>query len=288
MDIRSCKIIKTIAEEKNLTKASNKLFISQSTLTYTLKAIEEEVGASLFFRTPKGMKLTLAGETLLNFANKYMLSYNETLYKIKQITDNDCNELRIGVFSMYAHDEFQDILNKFIHQHPNISIRLRTGINDYIIQLLLNQEVDLAIIVDYDPTNLEGYELTQGIAYAVYDKEISLEDLENIPRVLYMPKSTNIQNRLDNCWNRNFSTPYSTYIGVDDFQLLYTMVRNGHGWASVCNVNKKYLPSDLFFLNLVYNNQKLTYPIYVIINDDSFNLEHANLFKDFILKFYSH
>lgn len=288
MDIRSCKIIKTIAEEKNITKAANKLFISQSTLTYTLKAIEAEVETSLFFRTPKGMELTLAGKTLLKFAEQNIFFYNETIQKIKQITDNNYNDLRIGVFSMYAHDELQIVLNKFMEQHPNVNIMLRTGVNNDIIHLLLNQEIDLAIIVNYDQTNLECDRLTEGIAYAAYNREISLEDLGTIPRVLYTPKSTNIQNHLDNWWNKNFSKPCNIYIGVDDFQLLYSMVSNGYGWASICNVNKKYLPKGLFFLPLVYNNQPLTYPICVTVNNSSFNLEYATLFKNFIIEFYSH
>lgn len=288
MDIRSCKIIKTIAEEKNITKAANKLFISQSTLTYTLKTLESEVGTSLFFRTPKGMELTLAGKTLLTFAEKSIFFYNETIQKIKLIADNNYNDLRIGVFSMYAHDEFQIILNKFMEQHPNVNIMLRTGVNNHIIQLLLNQEIDLAIIVNHDQSNLECYRLTKGTAYAIYNREFSLKDLESIPRVLYMPKSTNIQNSLDDWWNKNFSNPYDIHIGVDDFQLLYSMVRNGFGWASVCNVNKQYLPKDLFFLPLTYNTQSLTYPICVTINNTSLNLKYANLFKDFITDFYLH
>ncbi len=287
MDIRSCIIIKTIAEEKNITKAANKLFISQPSLTYTLKSIEEEFGATLFFRTPRGMELTIAGKALLKFANDSIIQYNDTIQKIKKIIDSDNNNLSIGVFSMYAHDEFQSILQEFLSKYPNVNIMLRTGVNNNIIQLLLNQEIDVAIIVNYDITNFDCYKLTDGKGYIAYNKHINISDLDKIPRVLYMPKSSNIQNHLDNWWSKNFTKSYNVSIGVDDFQLLYSMVKKGYGWASICNVNKAFLPKDLYFLPIENASIQVTYPICVTMNNSSTNLEYAKLFKNFIIKYYS-
>ncbi|MBP8278617.1 MAG: LysR family transcriptional regulator, partial [Propionivibrio sp.] len=68
MGDKDWRILKTIAEERNLTKAAARLYISQPALTYRLKNMEEEFGAQVVSRVPTGVELTPQGEYLLAYA----------------------------------------------------------------------------------------------------------------------------------------------------------------------------------------------------------------------------
>jgi DNA-binding transcriptional LysR family regulator len=70
MELDQLKAFIIVAEEKNITKASERLFITQPALSTKLKLLEDELQVELFNRTPKGMELTETGEILTIEAKK--------------------------------------------------------------------------------------------------------------------------------------------------------------------------------------------------------------------------
>ena len=85
MDEKDWRILKTIAEEKNITKAAARLFISQPALTYRVKKIEEEFGARVFSRVPSGVVFTQQGEFLLGYADEMLLRLDAVKDQIKNM-----------------------------------------------------------------------------------------------------------------------------------------------------------------------------------------------------------
>ena len=67
IDFELYRVFKIVADEENLTKASKKLYISQPAVTQGIKKLEEQLGGSLFHRTPKGVVLTDQGKSLYSF-----------------------------------------------------------------------------------------------------------------------------------------------------------------------------------------------------------------------------
>lgn len=61
--------VKTVADEKNISRAAKKLFIAQPSLSQSIQRIEESVGTELFNRTSGGLTLTFAGEPLLPYGS---------------------------------------------------------------------------------------------------------------------------------------------------------------------------------------------------------------------------
>lgn len=80
MDTRYLTYILTIAEEKNMTKAAKKLFVSQSSLSQYLTKLEQELGTPLFFRTKGELILTPAGE-LYTEAARNVIRIKKQLYR---------------------------------------------------------------------------------------------------------------------------------------------------------------------------------------------------------------
>ena len=68
MDVKDWLVLKILDEERNITKASFRLYTSQPAVTYRLKKLEEELGAELLIRLPNGISFTPQGEHLVEYA----------------------------------------------------------------------------------------------------------------------------------------------------------------------------------------------------------------------------
>ena len=84
MNINQIKQVLTIAEEKNFTNAAKKLFISQPSLSKSIKLLEEELGVELFERNP--IKLTHAGESFVSSAKRIMADIGELEIEMSDIS----------------------------------------------------------------------------------------------------------------------------------------------------------------------------------------------------------
>ena len=85
MNTRQLEYILAIAEEKNILRASEKLFISQSTLSQTLINLEKELGTPLFIRNQRELAITEAGQYYI-LKNRHMIEYAVSLLRVKNVT----------------------------------------------------------------------------------------------------------------------------------------------------------------------------------------------------------
>ena len=97
MELYHLKTFVAIAEERSLTRASERLFTSQPAISAQVKALEEALGVTLFDRTPRGMRLTAAGEDLLPFARQTLDSASALLQHAKGLHGELVGNIRIGL-----------------------------------------------------------------------------------------------------------------------------------------------------------------------------------------------
>ncbi|MEG2068183.1 MAG: LysR family transcriptional regulator [Acidaminococcaceae bacterium] len=287
MDNQDWLIITTIAEEKSITKASEKLYISQPALTYRLKHIEEEIGVTLFFRTVKGVFLTPEGEVIKKYAIEMLSKFHDVQKKLEKIKDNVTNKVRIGILAMFAYVDFKPILSAFQEEHPQTNIFLMIGTNDQMIEALCNDQIDIAIVVDKKGINEKKILLPDVIECIIYNQQFTLADLQNLPRVLYMPKSPNIQAELDKWWFALFQKPYTIGTGVNDIGLLYQAVRSGFGWATVSTVDAKRNLSQFYYKELAWQDGKpFSWPMVLLHKTANSQNKIAEIFIKHISEWY--
>lgn len=136
MDIRQLKYFIAVAEEKNISRAAERLHISQPPLTRQIHALEEELGTQLFHRTTWGVELTQAGDALLKHALKIKTLVEQTKEYTRSAGQIQESILNIGVFGSAMLTTVPKILNAFAEQHPQIKIVLHHAPRERQIEAL--------------------------------------------------------------------------------------------------------------------------------------------------------
>ena len=118
MNINQLKYIVTIAEELNITKASKKLFVSQSSLSQCIKTIEKEIGAKIFETNITPLKLTYAGEIYINWAKEVLTSQDEMMEKVKEISTQNNVRIIVGVATHRSIYLLPQVIKEFRNLYP--------------------------------------------------------------------------------------------------------------------------------------------------------------------------
>ena len=132
MELYHLRTFVTVAEEGHLTRASERLYTSQPAISAHIKALEEELGVSLFVRTPRGMTLSPAGERLLEFARQTLNSAGELQQQAKSLQGELMGRVRIGLNTDAAFLRLTELQLALSERHPQLEVEFlagSTGIN---------------------------------------------------------------------------------------------------------------------------------------------------------------
>lgn len=144
MDLKHFRYVVAVAHEKNITKAAEKLFISQSSLSYTLSTVEKEIGMPLFLRSKTGMELTPAGEEYYAAAKKIIQIYDDLQKNLRGKGDNV--RINIAASSVWGTQLFSELIPKFRKQHPGVTFNLTQVELFYMEEELKDDALDFAFI----------------------------------------------------------------------------------------------------------------------------------------------
>ncbi|WP_144281004.1 LysR family transcriptional regulator [Chryseobacterium echinoideorum] len=140
------KVFFTVAKRLNFTKASEELYITQPAVTKHIKEIEHYFKVKLFDRNGTKIKLTPAGETLLQYAEQMFAIYQNMEFDLNAFTQNKSGTLRIGASTTAAQYLLPPILAAFRHKFDNVKVQLVTGNTEQVEAALENKNIDLGII----------------------------------------------------------------------------------------------------------------------------------------------
>jgi len=124
MELNQLRTFLTVAEEKHLTRAAERLYTSQPAVSAQLKALESFLGVPLFERTPKGMLLTPAGQTLLPQASAILNAARAMEDDARAIQGKVMGKLTIGVNSDFSFLRLPTLLDTLRQDYPGIQLSL--------------------------------------------------------------------------------------------------------------------------------------------------------------------
>jgi len=230
MDEKDWLLLKTIAAERNITKAAERLYVSQPAVTYRLRMLEKQFRTKIFFRTPNGVMLTPQGEFLLSYAEDMLLQLTKTKEKLLSMEDKVYGTLRIGCSAIFANFALPQILTGFLDRYPEVEISLKTGLSRQVHRMLEREEVSVAIVRGDYAWPEEKHLLFKEPICLVSRSPLELEDLPDRPRIVYGTDSS-LQLMMDEWWRQTFFRPPRTHMVVDTMDICRRMVAHGLGWA---------------------------------------------------------
>lgn len=233
-------IFKTIAEEKNITRAAERLYLSQPAITYRLRAIEKEMDATLLIRTSYGVLLTPEGERFLEYAKQMLLSFAQTKEELQSMEQTVQGTLRIGVSSVFSHFKLPPILKQFVTRYPHVDISLQTGLSSRISRLLHHDEISVAILRgDYRWSETQIL-LDEEPLCIVSGQPILFSELPQQRRITYST-DTPLQTLIDDWWRQSFSTPFVSDMVVDSMATCRQLVSAGLGWSILPAIGLRHM-----------------------------------------------
>jgi len=115
-----------VAEHRHFSKAAAQLGISPSTLTQTIRTLEEELGVRLLNRTTRSVSLTPAGEQLLHRMQPVMTAVDEALDSMNSFRDNPRGMLRLSIVRAAAISIIAPLLPAFLREYPDVELEIVT------------------------------------------------------------------------------------------------------------------------------------------------------------------
>ena len=156
MNFLHLKYFLLVAEELNITRAAERLYISQQSLSNHISNMEKELDVKLFTRSPK-LSLTYAGDLLVETATQILDLHSQYLAKVGDINRHYMGVLRLGISHTCGLALLPEVLPKFQAEFPMVEFSLFEGNSTHLEDELAHGRVDL--IVCFQPIMMEGVEV---------------------------------------------------------------------------------------------------------------------------------
>jgi DNA-binding transcriptional LysR family regulator len=134
MELYQLRTFLTVADEGHLTRAAEKLFTSQPAVSTQIRALEDELGVRLFDRSPRGMTLTGAGETLQEQARKIVNAARDFKMTAEGLRGTVTGELVFGLNNRPEILRLMEILRNLTTDHPELRYEMVCGSSGVILQ----------------------------------------------------------------------------------------------------------------------------------------------------------
>jgi DNA-binding transcriptional LysR family regulator len=156
-----------VASTKNISRASEKLGISQPSLTIAIKRLENSIGSPLLLRSKKGVELTQAGKQLLIYAKQLLYHWEEVKVKTLQSTLEVRGQFRLGAHTSVALYTFGYFLPELLEDYPLIDLTLKHDLSRKITESVISMNLDIGIVVNPVPH-------PDLVIKKIYDDEVAL------------------------------------------------------------------------------------------------------------------
>ena len=238
MDIRALRYFVELVREKSFTRASEKLFVTQPTISKMTRNMEQELGQPLLNREGHSFTLTDSGQVLFAHGQLILAQMQQLEAELADLQSLQHGRLALGIPPMVGH-VYADLIRAYRSRYPKVELSIVEYGGRRIEQAVLEGELDLAITML--PTREEG--VLSALELDCYPiqvvlpdlprwrggSEIRLADLQEEPFLLYTQAFT-LSERLEQaCQQAGFVPQVAARSSQWDF--LTAMVRSGMGVA---------------------------------------------------------
>jgi DNA-binding transcriptional LysR family regulator len=276
--------LSVLAQEMNMRKAAERLFVSQPALSQRLQTIEKEWGTRLFIRSQKGLTLTPAGEIVITFVNEVLDKEDNVRESIHALNSKVHGTLKIAVASIVGQNWLPQVLKKFVNRYPQAKISLITGWSSEILKSMYEGQVHIGII--------RGTPDWKGIKMHLFEDNLFLVDteitqpeqvLETDRPFIQFKSDSNYYQEIHNWWHRQFQTVPKRTVVVDQIETCKQMAFNGIGYTILPGITLKNSEKDIFKIPLMNENgEPLKRDTWLLGYESAFKLKQVQVFVELI------
>jgi DNA-binding transcriptional LysR family regulator len=199
MELRHLRYFIAVAEELHFTRAAERLHIGQPPLSQAVQALEADLGAQLFQRTRRWVRLTEAGKLFLADARRILALSEQAGETARRAQRGEAGELRIGfTYSTPFTPLFASVINRYRQEFPAVSLTLREMATLHQLDALAQRSLDLGFVRPPETAPTGGLALTvlrEDPLLAILPsahplaahESIAMADLNGLPFVMYPP-----------------------------------------------------------------------------------------------------
>ena len=251
IDFELYRVFYTVANNGNITKASEELNISQPAISKSIKNLEEQLGGNLFVRTKRGVILTEEGKEFYSYIKQAIEYINNAENKFTELVNLETGCIKIGVSATLTKEFLLPYLEKFHEIYPKIDIQIITNISSELLPKLRNGLIDIVILNlarenygnDIDIIKCKKINdcfVVNKNYLDLVNKDLSIKDLNKYPLIL-QSKGSNTREFLD-----NFASSYDIVLKPNmelaSYSLVLEFAKIGLG---IGYVTKDYIKNEL-------------------------------------------
>lgn len=165
-NLEQYKVFHTVAVENGFSKAAEKLFISQSAVSQSIRQLEDSSGVKLFIRLPRSIKLTKEGEMLFEYVDPALSKIKAGEKRLRDMATLKTGGVTVSSSDTFCMYLFPSLLEKFSKSHPGISMNIANKTSSETKELLEKGEADIGIINLYGK-NYENLKIWK--SYTIHD-----------------------------------------------------------------------------------------------------------------------
>lgn len=146
MSDRRLKVFHTVGGVSSFTRAAEILHMTQPAVTHQIRQLEEEFNARLFDRSNNRIKLTPAGEHVLEYADRILNLYDEMQESVKTMTGDRTGLVTLGASTTIGEYMLPGLLGGFRKYLPEVQIRLRVANTDAVVGMVADNTIELGVV----------------------------------------------------------------------------------------------------------------------------------------------
>jgi LysR family transcriptional regulator, hydrogen peroxide-inducible genes activator len=184
MELHQLRYFVAVAQTENFTRAAQKCFVAQPSLSQQIIKLEREFGGPLFDRTGRKVRLTDRGRTLFDRAIEILAAVDGA--KRAMSDDGDAGQISIGAIPTVAPYLLPALLKRFLHDHPKTEVTVFENLTEYTIQSCLDGEVDVGVLalpvaedqLDVEPLLTEELMLAMAVGHPLASRRrVTMQDV---------------------------------------------------------------------------------------------------------------
>lgn len=261
IDFELYRIFYTVANHKNITKASKELNISQPAISKSIKNLEEQLGGQLFVRTKRGVILTEEGSEFYNYIKQAIEYISNAENKFTELINLETGCIKIGISTTLTKEFLLPYLEEFHRLYPKIDIQIITNISSELFSKLRNGLIDIIILNLNEKDYGQDIKITKcnritdcfviNKTYSnLINNEISIKELNKYPLIL-QSKGSNTREFLDDFAKKN-NTILKPNIELASYSLVveFAKIGLGVGYATKDYIKEELRNKQLYEINL--------------------------------------